>query len=167
MFAINDEPHIPVMHRKYSSDLCFCLVTAQPFPKLCAFPVYVSAGELKVEIQTNYSTAFHSQEDIDNLKEFHFLVFNDLLKVIKTFLIFDTSDDADLMLLAPLNKEKRTIDFDVVSQYKCLESVMEPTLQVKKNMVVDEENYLEKIVTPWYRPMETVRYTFVFTKLKE
>lgn len=140
----------------YENDLCFGIVTAKPLPELCEFPVYVTMGEIEIALDVNRNTVALNEDQIMGLRGFHTLVFGDLLKLVKTFVIFDNADGCEMMLLAPVRKSSGAVDFDVVNRYKTLNTVMEPSEVERRNLIVEEENYLHKIVTPWYRSVETV-----------
>lgn len=142
----------------YSSNLCYGLVTANPLPEICKFPVYVSAGEIQVEFKVNQSTVELTSEQIDEIRRFHVFVFNDVLRILQVFLMLDNSEDAPAMLVVPLRRDSCEIDFNIVKEHTHLEPVEEPSRDVKASLEVTAENYLGKIVTPWYRPQLTVSY---------
>lgn len=140
----------------YSANLCYGLITANPLPEVCSFPIYVTAGEIQVDFKMNYTTVNLTNEQIYFIRRFHVFVFFDVLKILQTFLMLHESDDTDVMLLVPIFRESGQIAFDIVEQHEQMEAVEEPSRNVKANLLVSAENYLGKIVTPWYRPQETV-----------
>lgn len=140
----------------YSSNLCFGLLSAHPFPQICKFPLYVSAGEIIVDLQVNQDTFMLTDKEILNIKEFHHLVFADLLNVLKDFLVFDKGEHCNNVLVVPVNRSKKSlIDFEILYKNKSL-------LDQKKRppVVEDVDEYLGKIVSPWYRAEEKVREAF-------
>lgn len=84
------------------------------------------------------------------------MVFSDLLRVLKDFLVFGKGEGCDNVLVLPVNKSKeRLIDFEILRKNKSLRD------QKKRPSVVEDiDGYLGKIVSPWYRAEEKVREHF-------
>lgn len=144
------------MFDTYNSNLCYGLITANPLPEICSFPIYVSAGEIKVDFKVNYNTTELTTEQIQLIRRFHVFVFWDVIRILQSFLMLDNGCDTAMMLLVPLFRDRGEIAFDVVEKHERMEPVEEPSRGVKASLVVTADNYLGKIVTPWYRPQETV-----------
>lgn len=68
----------------------------------------------------------------------------------------NNNENAEMLLVVPLRKEAVEIDFDIVDTYKSVKSILEPSNQERSDLRVTEDEYLEKIVVPWYRPTNTV-----------
>lgn len=146
------------MFSMYSSNLRFGLITPKELPKICDFPLYVSAGEINVSLEVNHNLSL-TEENLQLLQSFHYLIFNDVLKILKKFLVFDKEYNEGILLLAPVIKrdDDYVIDFNVVKEKNFVNNPKtEPTVQERLSMRVTEENYINKIVMPWYRPDETV-----------
>lgn len=58
-------------------------------------------GQLDVDIKINYATMMLSETDIESLKRFHFLLFNEILSVIKSFMLFDNENLENSFLIVP------------------------------------------------------------------
>lgn len=144
---INDS----TMYDIYTSSLCFGILTPKPIPVLCNFPIYVSLGTISVSLQVNAKQVTLQEEEINAIKSFHFLIFDGVLKILQSFLIFDNTDQAEMLLVVPLDKSSCTIDFDVIKNYKDVKNVMELTREEKLNLEVTQDTFLRKIVSPWYR----------------
>lgn len=145
----------------YTTTLCFGLVTPNPLMNICAFPVYDSNGKIIVELIVNVAVLNLSMDELSQLREFHFTVFNDVLEVLKPFLMFDNSGSAtDILLLVPVRNENNIhIDFDILKECKNVKPKQErPTSTERLQLHVTEETYLNKIVSPWYRPQATVSF---------
>lgn len=167
MFAVPDcDLNTAAMFNVYNSNLCYGLVTAKPLPRICSFPVYVSAGEIRVDFGVNENVVRLSEEQIGRLRRFHVFVFSEVLRILPSFLMLDDGPDAQMMLLVPLRRDSVEIAFDVVEGHERMEAVEEPSRNVKAGLVVTEEEYLGKIVTPWYRTQETVCKVVVETEIK-
>lgn len=146
-----------IIHDVYTSELCFGILSTHPLPKLCKFSIYVSLGEIEVNVNVNQAVFVFSQEEIMQLRTFHYVVFKEVLNVLKHFLIFSNDENAEGFLVVPVRKSDCKIDFDVVLNNKELvDQKTEPNDQEKAKIVVTEETYLGKIVTPWYRPVDKV-----------
>lgn len=139
----------------YVSNLCFGIVTAQPLPQLCAFPIYVSDGEITVELSVNRDQVLLTAEQILELREFYTTVLRDVLKVLQPFLLINNSDDAEMFLLVPIRKDVVEIDFDVVRKHKRVQEPKPPSHEERVSLEVTEEDFLGKIVWPWYRHNNT------------
>lgn len=142
----------------YSSDLTYGLVSTKRLPNICDFPVYVKLGEIRVSLLANYKTVSLNNEQLESVRKFNFLIFNDVLQILKTFLVIDLADEANKMLCVPICRDKDyDIDFNVMSNNEALRPVMEPSRSEKLQLIVNKETYHHKIVTPWYRSDNTVR----------
>lgn len=136
----------------YSSDQCFGLITCNMLPNICDFPIYVKLGQIDVSLKINQKKIVLNEEQLMDIKRFHTVVFRDVLKVLQPFLIFDNSPNAEILLLAPINKMSITIDFDVLKNMININPVTEPSPEQKLSLEVTTDTYLKKIVYPWYRP---------------
>ncbi|KAJ8981848.1 hypothetical protein NQ317_001811 [Molorchus minor] len=135
----------------YASSLCFGIITPNPIPTLCDFAIYATLGTINVSLKVNYTEIVLQEEDIKSIREFHFLVLDDVLKVLQTFLIFDNTNEAEMLLMVPIDKSTGKIDFNVINNYREVKNVLELTSEEKKNLEVTQETFLRKIVSPWYR----------------
>lgn len=144
----------------YTTALCFGFLTPHPLRNICTFPVYDSNGEIVVELIVNVAVLNLTENELYQLREFHFTVFNDVLEILKPFLIFDnTGYGTDILLLVPVqNGNSAHIDFDILKECKFVKPKQrEPTSTEKLQLQITEETYLNKIVIPWYRPQATVK----------
>lgn len=60
-------------------------------------------GKLNVEVKSNHTMIMLSENDIQILKRFHFLLFNDIIPLIKKFMIFDDNNLENSFLIVPCN----------------------------------------------------------------
>jgi len=58
-------------------------------------------GKLNVNVKSNYATITLSEDHIELLKGFHFLLFKEINQVIKSFMIFDTDNLENSFLIVP------------------------------------------------------------------
>lgn len=58
-------------------------------------------GQLDVDVKFNYATMTLNKKDIELLKRFHFLLFNEIITVIKSFMLFDNENLENSFLIVP------------------------------------------------------------------
>ncbi|CAH0552970.1 unnamed protein product [Brassicogethes aeneus] len=151
-FSRKEDINQSTLYDMYSSNLCYGVLSPRALPVICDFPTYVSLGTVNVSVEINKGCVVLTKTDLDDIKEFQYLIFNDVLEVLKPFLIFDNSHESQLLLVVPVNKQYRTIDFDVLRNHFSLKPMYGSlTLDEKLNLDVTQENYLKKIVSPTYR----------------
>ncbi|XP_060523439.1 endoribonuclease Dicer [Cylas formicarius] len=151
MFARSENVNTAAIFDMYDSDLCYGVITPKPAPTVCDFPVYVSQGTLSVSLRVNASCVRLDAGDIDDVKAFNVLVYADMLRCLKEFLVVDNSDGGESMWIVPVDRKRGAVDFGVLKRYKKIEEVAEPSHEEKSNLEVDLDGYLRKIVAPWYR----------------
>ncbi|GJQ77072.1 Dcr-2 [Trypoxylus dichotomus] len=137
----------------YSSNLCFGIISPNEFPQICTFPLYVKSGEIRVDICTNARTIGINLENLEEIQHFNYLIYNDILCLLKNFL---TVDNEDTIFIVPVDKVRKEIDFELIRNHKKLKDrIREPTLEERVGLEVSETTFLNKIVTPWYRKDDT------------
>jgi len=58
-------------------------------------------GKLNVNVISNYTTMILNENDIELLKKFHFLLFNEIIPAIKAFMLFDNNNLENSFLIVP------------------------------------------------------------------
>ncbi|GLV37524.1 Dicer-2 [Carabus blaptoides fortunei] len=137
-----------------SDELGYGLITLNKLPSVCEFPIFVSSGEISIELYTNVAKLYLLHEDILVLRKFNHFIWNDVLKIMKSFLVYDNVDETGMMLLIPVAISECgsvTIEMKLARQHTRIQQINEPTLQEKLDLVVTEESHKCKIVWPWYR----------------
>jgi endoribonuclease Dicer len=148
-----------IVYDLYKTMLCFGFLTPHPLPDLCKFPIFDSNGSIEVDIKINVKQRTFTREQMMAIREFHYLIFNDLLEILKPFLIFDNSGKkSEMLLVAPVQDVFDVdVDFDVIHKHNALKNKsLEPSCSERLNLRVTEEAYLHKIVSPWYRSQPTM-----------
>lgn len=136
----------------YDSDLTYGIISVKEYPKLCDFPIYVTQGEIMVSLHVNYKRTSLNQKQLDGIKKFNMLIFSELLDILNTFLLIDMNNENNKLFCVPLNKNNDyDIDFNIIDENESLVPLVEPTNTQKREIIVNNEAYLHKIVTPWYR----------------
>ncbi|KAL0108749.1 hypothetical protein PUN28_014111 [Cardiocondyla obscurior] len=128
----------------------FGILSSKNLPKIPSFPLFMKDGKLNVSVKPNNTTISLSEEDITLLKGFHFLLFNSIIPVIKSFMIFDNDNCENSFLIVPLN-DMQDINWTIVKTYQCLEPIMP-----SKPFHFRSSDYELALVTPTYRESSTV-----------
>ncbi|XP_070162593.1 endoribonuclease Dicer isoform X3 [Polyergus mexicanus] len=123
----------------------FGILSTKIMPKIPSFPIFMKDGQLDVDVKINYATMMLSETDIESLKRFHFLLFNEILSVIKSFMLFDNDNLENSFLIVPLN-DKEEINWDVVRTYQHVDRIMP-----SKPFHFKTSDYELALVTPTYR----------------
>lgn len=149
----------------YNADLTYGLISSKELPTLCSFPIFVTQGEIDVSLLANYKEIHLNQDQLNGIKHFNYLVFNDLLKILHSFLVIDIENENNKIFCVPVDKRNDyNIDFDVILNNKELLPIMEPTTIQRHSIAVNDDTYLYKIITPWYRSDDTVCINVVIIK---
>nr|WJM99459.1 endoribonuclease dicer 2 [Ips calligraphus] len=154
VFEYREELNYSTFYNMYTSNLCYGLLTPHPLPTLCDFPIYVSMGTIDVVLKTNVAAVKLGPDDLNDVKQFNVLVLDSILKCLREFIIFDNGDDAESLLFVPVNKDLNSVDFDVLKEHKTIrETWTELTREERLALNVTHDEYLRKIVSPWYKNM--------------
>ncbi|XP_038213849.1 endoribonuclease Dicer isoform X2 [Zerene cesonia] len=126
------------------------LLTMEPLPKICDFPLFLTVGEVKTSIEMNYAVIDLNVPLFELVKQFHFFIFDQVLEIAKKFLVFDGTTNG-LYVVPICDKGGFEIDWDVMRTYKEIKPVVVPTMKERKSINVTRETYQNTVVTPWYR----------------
>ncbi|XP_018331371.1 endoribonuclease Dicer [Agrilus planipennis] len=138
----------------FESDLCYGIITKRPLPKLCSFPIYVSRGQIRVEILTNAKIVTLNHDQIMQLRLFNYILYHDVLKILRNFLILNNNESSEEChyLVTPIKKSDITIAFDIITEnQEIADPTRKPSVDQILKLDVDNDKYLGKIVTPWYK----------------
>ncbi|EGI69620.1 Endoribonuclease Dcr-1 [Acromyrmex echinatior] len=100
----------------------FGILSTKRLPKIPSFPIFMKDGELNVDVKSNHATIVLSQNNIELLKRFNFLLFSEIIPVIKSFMIFDNDNLENSFVIVPLN-DKQEINWEIVETYQDLERI--------------------------------------------
>ncbi|XP_065349266.1 endoribonuclease Dicer-like [Cloeon dipterum] len=95
-------------------------LTSKPWPRLCKFPVYPNYGEITVEVVTNADTIKLSQEELEKVRQFNQMLFEQILELKHNFLYLNYESGNCNMLVAPTHQKvqggiaKTVIDWSVL-----------------------------------------------------
>ena len=154
---------IPEEHNTRGRKICdpgktaknFGILNTHLIPPICPFPLFTRSGEVEIKLQTIKAGFKLSQNQIDKLINFHRFTFVDVLRLIKSPLIFNPDKSSSRYLVVPIDLKDgiKEIDWDFVDLIdKQKESPLRiVTEEERRNFVFQQEKYLDAVVFPWYR----------------
>lgn len=150
----------------------FGLVTSRRIPLICSFPVFTRSGEVTVELEhVSSDIGPLSPKQVRDLTTFHRYTFTNVLRLEKYPMTFNPEGDACSFLVVPINAVKTTddqpgsttIDWQFVERI-CEEEKFMPRRvpeEERELFVFKEEDYLDTVVTPWYRNLDKPQFFYV------
>ncbi|XP_053683457.1 endoribonuclease Dicer-like [Sabethes cyaneus] len=144
--------NIKIFHQLYSSENNFGIMTTKALPMLAGIKLFVTLGLIDVQIVPEPIVLPNagSVAELEELKKFHVMVFRDMLKLWKQFLVVDNSNDANSFLIVPL-KHSQEIDWPIVKQFPYLEEPTELAPRARERMRFDPDRYHHRVILPWYK----------------
>lgn len=141
-----------VFFQLYNSSNSFGILTSKKLPsEIAKFFLYITMGQIDVEVISNpVKISTLSGEDIDLLKNFHRMIFRDLLKIRSRFLIHDNSNTENSYIIVPTINHTM-INWPIVKQFQELRDPRELSEFERKRMKIDSNAYSFSIINPWYR----------------
>lgn len=86
------------------------------------------------------------------------MTFGDILRINKSHFIFDRQNGNNSYFVVPTRGT--SIDWKTVGSFQGLNECIEPPESWRRKMIFKPEDYLYKIVQPWYKLGETVSRIF-------
>ncbi|XP_039289133.1 endoribonuclease Dicer [Nilaparvata lugens] len=151
------------------SDSEFAILTTKKWPMLLKFPLFITMGEIKVEVIVNQACQTLSQKEIDEIFNFHCIIFSDVLQCINMFMFRDYENKEHSYLLAPIKLEngRSVINWSVIRDNQEFPEIISPPVEERqKDIVVTEEIYKNSVVIPWYRGF-LPRQAYIVTDLSK
>ncbi|XP_039299441.1 endoribonuclease Dicer-like [Nilaparvata lugens] len=136
------------------SDSEFAILTTKKWPMLLKFPLFITMGEIEVEVIVNQACQTLSEKEIDEIFNFHCIIFSDVLQCINMFMFRDYENKEHSYLLAPIKLEngRSVINWSVIRDNQEFPEIISPPVEERqKDIVVTEEIYKNSVVIPWYR----------------
>ncbi|XP_046670478.1 endoribonuclease Dicer-like isoform X1 [Homalodisca vitripennis] len=140
----------------------FAILSSKKLPKLAPFPLYMSTGEMEATVREVLPITL-SEANLKRISDFHGIIFDHVLKVSKKFMIRNFKNTQNSYLIAPVIRDSSgrvTIDWNVMEEVKnpFPSTETKPSNSERQNLSITDENYLGKIVSPWYRTVPTQKY---------
>ncbi|XP_057325041.1 endoribonuclease Dicer [Microplitis mediator] len=118
-------PNNQVFCTMINNDRNFALVTNKPMKPIPGFPIFMTYGPVNVTVDTNYARCPLTREQLECLRKFHWIIFKDILELVRNFMILQNTESdpinlADNLLVAPLTPEGE-IDWAVINNWDKIE----------------------------------------------
>jgi endoribonuclease Dicer len=144
-----DAPDFPISDLKelIGNGNDFGILTSRRIPRLCKMRLFMSYGEIEVEISALPMTfSVDSEAQLKLLQNFHVTIFRDVLKTwMKSFVLDSTS-----YLVVPLDEDVK-INWRLVEDFQCVEQPVEMTYDEIQQADFSHEAYYQRIINPVYR----------------
>ncbi|XP_063241716.1 endoribonuclease Dicer-like isoform X2 [Bacillus rossius redtenbacheri] len=147
----------------------FAILSSKPLYEVCKFPIFMNVGELQVEVISCARKLTLSPKQVEAAKNFNCMIFMDLVKVCKPFMIVDNEDKEQCYYVVPSiidGDGLYDVDWDVV--FCCMEipPIERPSEESQKTMDISKESLELKVIVPWYRGSYTEQF-YIVTKVDE
>lgn len=150
-----------VFHELFSTERTYGILTAKQLPRLGSMKFYQSFGAIKCSISHWESkVVIKSEEELMRLQKFNFTLFNDLLEIKKSFLVYDLKDS--FIVVPTICGE---IDWDIVRAFQTWSPLQRKIESERERATYTPEDWLHKVICPWYRSDQVTRY--VVTRVRE
>jgi endoribonuclease Dicer len=156
-----------VFEELHSSPNDFGILTSKRLPELAKMSFFVSLGEVHVQIAKEPMVVFiQDEQQRKSLTNFHNMIFRDMLDIWKSF--FSSTADSYLIVPTCCGQAGREINWKLVEDFQNLQKPRElnETERRLKMQRQRPEDYLYKVINPWYRG-EVPGRQYVVTKVHE
>ncbi|XP_041450181.1 endoribonuclease Dicer isoform X2 [Drosophila obscura] len=150
------------MHDNLLSGRNFALLLRKKLPPLSKMPLFCNQGPLHVRVNEQpRELVISSEEQLEQLHQFHGMLFRDLLKIWRPCFALDRRSKANSYFLVPLavgSEYQNVVDWPLVRQFQRL-PISEPVSvkQRQEQPAPRLEDFEGKIVTQWYASFTTKR----------
>lgn len=100
MHSSNDDRH-SFFYKLLANKNTYGILSTKRLPKIPSFPIFMNSCDLQVNLKINQSTPSLTSEEMNSLRQFHWLIFNDILQLIKEFMVFDLENKENSFLIVP------------------------------------------------------------------
>lgn len=153
-----------ILRDLYSSENTFGILTSKQLPKLGLMKFYVTLGLITVKINDQPKRIRISNEhQLRELRNFHCMIFRDVLSTVKSFLVNDFENQENSFFVVPTVANSE-INWPLVAKFQKLPQ-FNGTADERAPKVFRPEDYLHKVIWPYYRTDPNQRY--VVTKVHE
>lgn len=105
-------------------------------------------GEVRVQISETPIEIHLNDENLNKLRNFHIMVFSDILKVTKEFFVLDHHRGPNSYFIVPT--KNGDIDWNTVYTFQSIIPCLTPSVVARAKMVFKPEDYIAKVVSPWF-----------------
>lgn len=144
-----DDYSSKVFKHLYEGGKNFAIFSANKLPEIAEMKLYVTLGQLSVKINPKpIMITINKLQQLNDLRKFHGMLFRELLKTTRDFLLYDYSNNENSYYIVPMINFE--IDWKLIEQFQQLSTCKKTTIQERQNMVLEPNDFLYKTVTPWY-----------------
>ncbi|GAB0088496.1 endoribonuclease dcr-1 [Sergentomyia squamirostris] len=167
---LNEKPdhvfdeNIAVFNQLYQNDECnFGILTSKRLSITAPMTFFVTDGKVSVKIDDQPTTSMYlSEDDLRKLRNFHVIIFRDILRTLKDFITMDFTNKKNSVLIVPTKRGK--IDMELVNDQQNWPEMWEKTEADRISMRYNNpQEYLHQVINPWYR--NDKRQMYVVTKI--
>lgn len=145
----------------FSTSNCYGILTTKKLPKLAEMPLFMNYGKLQAKISSEpIIVKIQNENDLNYLRNFHIMIFRDLLQIWKQFLSYDLQNLNNSYLIVPLLNGQE-IHWNLIKRFQNLSKIREPTEMQRAKQRFNPNDYLGNIVCPWYSIDTDLRYVII------
>lgn len=154
--------NVKVFQDLFDTSNNFGILSRKQLPPLAQMKFFVTLGAIGVRLDQEplrLTLAPHSGQ-LQMLKRFHLLLFQDVLRVWKPFTVLDDDPENNGFLIVPLVRSEE-IDWDLIKQFPYLRPVTEASPRMRQQLCIEPERYLFRVIHPWYKNDPDQNYVVV------
>ncbi|XP_052839058.1 endoribonuclease Dicer isoform X1 [Drosophila gunungcola] len=146
------------MYTNLKTSRNYALMLRKKLPLLAEMPLFSNQGKLHVKVaEEPIEVVIQDAQQLEQLHQFHAMVFRDLLKIWQPFFVLDRRSKENSYLVVPLDQRKG-IDWPLVTKFQRLPKAEKSSvLQRKQQPPPRPEDFEGSIVTQWYANYEEKR----------
>lgn len=149
-------------HKMLSAKQGFAILTSKKLPPLAKMRLFIDVGAIQTEIACDpieIEIAHDDQTSLKRLRNFHIMVFRDILCTVPPFLATDFTNAENSYFIVPTT-DSGLLDWDTVNAFQLLKPVKALTDTDRKRTKFSPlaEDYNGNVVVPWYRADIDKRY---------
>lgn len=139
-----------IYHQLIGNGRKWAIFTSKKIPKLPSMKLFLTQGEVRGTISSfPMDIVIQDKLQLEKLRKFHVMIFSKILNINKSFFAYDREGAAESYLIVPtLNNH---IDWEIVTDFQDLKECKEPPEIWRKKMIFKPEDYLYKVIQPWYK----------------
>lgn len=158
-FTPRDE-NTKIFHDLFRTKRTLGILTTKRLPRISAMKFFQSFGAIRSTIGPEEIEIMVDETQLNQLIKFHAVLFRDVLTTWQSFFVHDSQHS---FIIVPTTGA--TILWDIVQEFQQLQPLYEKSTQERYNVEYRPEDWLYRVVCPWYRADQTTRH--IVTKVHE
>ncbi|XP_044016604.1 endoribonuclease Dicer-like [Aphidius gifuensis] len=122
VYSIPSNNRQRVFYNYLNDNSGYAILSSKKLSTIPSFPIYMNVGQLNVNIFVNHSELTLTQSEFDKLKNFHWILFDDVIGVLKDYLIYDIDNLDNSYFVVPIDNNWK-INWQLVDNYKKIETI--------------------------------------------